>query len=306
MAHLPTLPTEASVLNPRESETLPALLDHSLSHYLRAIKAFPSLEIEEERDLALRYSQNGDLEAAHRLVTSHLKLVPKIAMRFRGYGLPMIDLISEGNLGLMHAVRKFNPELGYRLSTYALWWIKAAIQDFVIRSWSLVKIGTTSAQKKLFFNLRKMRQRIEAAESRSLGPQDVSRLAEALSVSEKDIEDMQQRLVYGGDLSLDDPIGHDEERPLHGIELLESPDPSQETLLVEKEAMRRDHQLLSDALAHLSDIERSVIQKRKMTEPPVTLKRLAEEFGRSAERIRQIEEAALKKMKLYMTTHREE
>jgi RNA polymerase sigma-32 factor len=273
---------------------LPGLTAESgLSHYLEEIRRFPMLEPQEEYMLAKSWREHGDRDAAHRLVTSHLRLVAKIAMGYRGYGLPISEVISEGNVGLMQAVKRFEPEKGFRLATYAMWWIKAAIQEYILRSWSLVKMGTTANQKKLFFNLRKAKSRINALDEGDLHPDQVKLIAKRLGVTEQDVVDMNRRL--GGDASLNAPI-RDEGDAGEWQDWLVDDAPSQERTLAESEELDNRRSALSDALGVLNDRERRIFEARRLADDPITLEELAEEFGVSRERVRQIEVRAFEKV----------
>ena len=264
-----------------------------LSHYLDQIRRFPMLEPKEEYMLAKRWREHGDTDAAHRLVTSHLRLVAKIAMGYRGYGLPISEVVSEGNVGLMQAVKRFEPDKGFRLATYAMWWIKASIQEYILRSWSLVKMGTTANQKKLFFNLRKAKSKISALQEGDLRPDQVKLIAQRLGVTEQDVIDMNRRL--GGDASLNAPIRDDGDSGEWQDWLADNSE-SQETVMAEHEELDNRRQALTSALEVLNDRERRIFQARRLADEPVTLEELAEEFGVSRERVRQIEVRAFEKI----------
>ncbi len=273
---------------------LPALGDErSVARYLREIRQFPMLEGSEEFILAKRWREHGDTEAAHRLVTSHLRLVAKIAMGYRGYGLPVSELISEGNVGLMQAVKRFDPDRGFRLATYAMWWIRASIQEYVLHSWSLVKLGTTAAQKKLFFNLRKAKRQIKAIEDGDLSPDQVRNLSEALGVTEQEVVDMNRRLS-GPDRSLNAPLK--DEAGGEWQDWLVDPRDDQETVSLESDELEHRRALLAAAMGGLSARERRVIEARQLVDEPATLETLSAEFGVSRERVRQIEARALQKL----------
>ena len=276
---------------------IPALTpEGSLSRYMEQIRTFPMLEADEEYMLARSFAERGDVTAAHKLVTSHLRLVAKIAMGYRGYGLPVADLISEGNLGMMHAVKKFDPDKGFRLATYAMWWIKASIQEYVLRSWSLVKIGTTASQKKLFFNLRRIKGQIGAIDRGDLKPEDVTHIADELNVSEKDVISMNQRMS-GGDHSLNTPLATTSgEEGTEWQDWLEDERPDQEAYFAETEELGQRHAIMQDAMQNLNPREVRIIEARRLAEPPLTLEELADEFGVSRERIRQIEVRAFEKL----------
>jgi len=274
--------------------SLPILTAESgLSRYLEEIRRFPMLEPHDEYMLAKRWREHGDREAAHKLVTSHLRLVAKIAMGYRGYGLPISEVVSEGNVGLMQAVKRFEPEKGFRLATYAMWWIKAAIQEYILRSWSLVKMGTTANQKKLFFNLRKAKSRISALEEGDLRPDQVQIIAKRLGVTEQDVIDMNRRL--GGDASLNTPI-REEGDAGEWQDWLVDDKVSQETILADTEELDNRKKALTDALSVLNDRERRIFEARRLAEEPVTLEDLAAEFQVSRERVRQIEVRAFEKV----------
>jgi RNA polymerase sigma-32 factor len=273
---------------------LPALKAESgLSHYLEEIRRFPMLEPQEEYMLARSWREHGDRDAAHKLVTSHLRLVAKIAMGYRGYGLPIAEVVSEGNVGLMQAVKRFEPEKGFRLATYAMWWIKAAIQEYILRSWSLVKMGTTANQKKLFFNLRKAKSKISALEEGDMRPDQVKLIAKRLGVTEQDVIDMNRRL--GGDASLNAPI-REEGDSGEWMDWLMDDSPSQERILADNEEKDNRHEALIGALDVLNDRERRIFEARRLADDPVTLEDLAGEFGVSRERVRQIEVRAFEKV----------
>jgi RNA polymerase sigma-32 factor len=274
--------------------TLPILTAESgLARYLEEIRRFPMLEPQEEYMLAKSWREHGDRAAAHRLVTSHLRLVAKIAMGYRGYGLPISEVISEGNVGLMQAVKRFEPEKGFRLATYAMWWVKAAIQEYILRSWSLVKMGTTANQKKLFFNLRKAKSKISALEEGDMRPDQVKIIAKRLGVPEQDVIEMNRRL--GGDASLNAPIRADGDSG-EWQDWLVDESTSQEARLAESEEFDNRRQALTDALSVLNDRERRIFEARRLADDPVTLEDLAEEFGVSRERVRQIEVRAFEKV----------
>jgi RNA polymerase sigma-32 factor len=276
------------------AQSLPILTAESgLSRYLDEIRRFPMLEPQEEYMLAKSWREHGDRAAAHKLVTSHLRLVAKIAMGYRGYGLPISEVISEGNVGLMQAVKRFEPEKGFRLATYAMWWIKAAIQEYILRSWSLVKMGTTANQKKLFFNLRKAKSRISALEEGDLRPDQVQIIAKRLGVTEQDVIDMNRRL--GGDASLNAPIREEGDSGEWQDWLVDDSD-SQEAVLAQSEELENRRSALSDALGVLNERERRIFEARRLVDDPVTLEDLAAEFGVSRERVRQIEVRAFEKV----------
>ncbi|MGC5781650.1 RNA polymerase sigma factor RpoH [Methylobacterium sp. NFXW15] len=273
--------------------TLPVLANEGgLSRYLDEIRKFPMLEPAEEFTLAKSWREAGDREAAHRLVTSHLRLVAKIAMGYRGYGLPIAEVVSEGNVGLMQAVKRFDPDKGFRLATYAMWWIKAAIQEYILRSWSLVKMGTTANQKKLFFNLRKAKGRISALEEGDLRPDQVAQIATRLGVPEQDVVDMNRRL--SGDTSLNAPLREEGEGEWQ--DWLVDNTPSQETVLVREQEGQNRLSALRDALGVLNPRERRIFEARRLAEDPITLEDLSGEFGVSRERVRQIEVRAFEKV----------
>lgn len=275
--------------------TLPVLSgEGGLATYLNAIKKFPLLKPEEEYRLATLWRDHGEREAAHKLVTSHLRLVAKIAMKYRGYGLPMADLISEGNIGLMKAVRKFEPERGFRLSTYAIWWIKAAVTEHVLRSWSLVKMGTVSAQKKLFFSLRKAKNKLKIFGSAELDGEQAAKLAETLKVPVRDVVQMNRRLA-ARDLSLNAPVSSEGESKEFQDTLIDD-SPSPEALATKTEEARIRGALLREALATLPDRERHILTQRRLRDDPVTLETLGNELGVSRERIRQLEVRAFEKI----------
>ncbi|HEY6257180.1 MAG TPA: RNA polymerase sigma factor RpoH [Xanthobacteraceae bacterium] len=267
--------------------------ESGLTRYLEEIRRFPMLEPQEEYMLAKSWREHGDREAAHRLVTSHLRLVAKIAMGYRGYGLPISEVISEGNVGLMQAVKRFEPDKGFRLATYAMWWIKAAIQEYILRSWSLVKMGTTANQKKLFFNLRKAKSRISALEEGDLRPDQVKLIAKRLGVTEQDVVDMNRRL--GGDVSLNSPI-REEGDSGEWQDWLVDDSISQETRLAESEEADNRRKALGEALTVLNERERRIFEARRLADEPITLEELADEFGVSRERVRQIEVRAFEKV----------
>ncbi len=266
----------------------------SLQRYLQEIRLFPMLTPEEEYTLGKRVREHGDREAAERMITSHLRLVAKIAMGYRGYGLPIGEVISEGNIGLMQAVKKFEPEKGFRLATYAMWWIKASIQEYVLRSWSLVKMGTTSSQKKLFFNLRKLKSRINALEEGDLRPDQVKLIAKKLGVPEQDVVSMNRRL--SGDASLNSQLRADGDGDGEWQDWLVDDTDSQETVMVRNEEAGLRNGMLSEALTKLDERERRVIEARRLQEDPATLDDLSKEFSVSRERIRQIEVKAFEKL----------
>ena len=277
-----------------QTSALPILTaERGLSRYLEEIRRFPMLEPQEEYMLAKRWREHGDRTAAHKLVTSHLRLVAKIAMGYRGYGLPISEVISEGNVGLMQAVKRFEPEKGFRLATYAMWWIKAAIQEYILRSWSLVKMGTTANQKKLFFNLRKAKSKISALQEGDMRPEQVQTIAKRLGVTEQDVVDMNRRL--GGDASLNAPIREDGDSGEWQDWLADDSD-SQETVMAEHEELDNRKQALTDALSVLNERERRIFEARRLADDPVTLEALADEFGVSRERVRQIEVRAFEKV----------
>jgi RNA polymerase sigma-32 factor len=274
--------------------TLPALnSDSGLSRYLSEIRKFPMLEPEEEFMLAKRYAEHADSEAAHRMVTSHLRLVAKIAMGYRGYGLPISEVISEGNVGLMQAVKRFDPDRGFRLATYAMWWIRAAIQEYILHSWSLVKIGTTAAQKKLFFNLRKVKGQLKAIEEGDLPPETVKEIATRLDVPENDVVDMNRRLS-SHDHSLNAPLRIDGDGEWQ--DWLVDETESQETRLANDQEFGRRSKLLERAMGILNPRERRILVERRLKEEPATLDDLSKEFGISRERVRQIEVRAFEKI----------
>jgi len=273
---------------------LPALKAESgLSHYLDEIRRFPMLEPQEEYMLARSWREHGDREAAHKLVTSHLRLVAKLAMGYRGYGLPISEVISEGNVGLMQAVKRFEPEKGFRLATYAMWWIKAAIQEYILRSWSLVKMGTTANQKKLFFNLRKAKSKINALDEGDLHPDQVKTIAKRLGVTDQDVVDMNRRLR--GDVSLNAPIRQEGDSGEWQDWLVDN-SPNAEVLMAESEEFDHRRQALSGAIGVLNPRERRIFEARRLAEDPMTLEDLAAEFGVSRERVRQIEVRAFEKV----------
>jgi RNA polymerase sigma-32 factor len=273
---------------------LPILTAESgLTRYLEEIRRFPMLEPQDEFMLAKRWREHGDRDAAHKLVTSHLRLVAKIAMGYRGYGLPISEVISEGNVGLMQAVKRFEPDKGFRLATYAMWWIKAAIQEYILRSWSLVKMGTTANQKKLFFNLRKAKSKISALEEGDLRPDQVKLIAKRLGVTEQDVVDMNRRL--GGDVSLNAPIRDDGDSGEWQDWLVDEVS-DQETRLAEDEESDNRKKALGEALSVLNERERRIFEARRLADDPVTLEDLAAEFGVSRERVRQIEVRAFEKV----------
>ena len=265
----------------------------NLALYLREIRKFPMLHADEEYMLAKAWQEHDDLEAAHKLVTSHLRLVAKIAMGYRGYGLPLSDLIAEGNVGMMQAVKRFDPERGFRLSTYAMWWIKAAMQEYILHSWSLVKIGTTAAQKKLFFNLRRLKRDIKAIEEGDLSPEHVAAISERLDVSKEEVVAMNRRLA-GGDQSLNAPIRMDGDGEWQ--DWLTDEKESQETRLGTAQEFRLRQKLLGEAMHGLNSREREIIVARRLHEPPVTLEELSKQHNVSRERIRQIEVRAFEKL----------
>lgn len=272
--------------------------DGGLARYLDEIRRFPMLEPQQEYMLAKRWKEHQDPEAAHKMVTSHLRLVAKIAMGYRGYGLPMGEVISEGNIGLMQAVRRFEPEKGFRLATYAMWWIRAAIQEYILRSWSLVKMGTTANQKKLFFNLKKAKSQIAALGEGDMRPDQVKIIATKLGVTETDVVDMNRRL--SGDASLNAPLRVDGEGEWQDW-LVDDVD-SIENRLVENEELDNRRKVLSQALGALSERERRIFEARRLADDPATLESLAEEFGVSRERVRQIEVRAFEKVQEFVTT----
>ena len=273
--------------------------EQGLNRYLQEIRKFPLLEPEEEYMLAKAWVDHEDPEAAQRLVTSHLRLAAKIAMGYRGYGLPQAEVISEANVGLMQAVKRFDPEKGFRLATYAMWWIRASIQEYILRSWSLVKMGTTSAQKKLFFNLRKAKSKLGALEEGDLRPENVAQIAKALSVSETEVIDMNRRLA-GSDASLNATVGS-EEGGAQWQDWLEDEDSDQANDYAERNEMDARRALLAQAMAVLNDRERDILVQRRLSEDPVTLEDLSESYGVSRERIRQIEVRAFEKLQAKMT-----
>ena len=272
---------------------LPMIAGESgLSRYLAEIKRFPMLEPQEEYMLAKSWREHGDRDAAHKLVTSHLRLVAKIAMGYRGYGLPIGEVISEGNVGLMQAVKRFEPEKGFKLATYAMWWIRASIQEYILRSWSLVKMGTTASQKKLFFNLRKAKSKISALEDGDLKPEQVAQIATRLGVPEQDVIDMNRRL--GGDASLNAPLREEGEGEWQ--DWLVDETASQEARLADREESDVRSHALQQALSVLNDRERRIFEARRLADEPVTLEELSTEFGVSRERVRQIEVRAFEKV----------
>jgi RNA polymerase sigma-32 factor len=277
------------------ARSLPSVSAHGgLTRYLEEIRQFPMLEPQQEYMLAKSWREHGDRDAAHQLVTSHLRLVARIAMGYRGYGLPVGEVISEGNVGLMQAVKRFDPEKGFRLATYAMWWIRAAIQEYILRSWSLVKMGTTAAQKKLFFNLRKIKSQLKALDEGDLRPDQVKQIATRLGVSEDDVVSMNRRL--GGDSSLNAPVRNDAESGEWMDWLVDDSAIDQETALAESEEKERRHDMLTEALKGLNERERRVFEARRLAEEPLTLEELSSEFGVSRERIRQIEVRAFEKV----------
>ena len=269
--------------------------DNNLGRYLEHIKKFPMLEAGEEYLLAKDWLEKQDTKAAHKLVTSHLRLVAKIAMGYRGYGLPIADLIAEGNIGMMHAVKKFDPEKGFRLATYAMWWIKAAIQEFVLKSWSQVKIGTTASQKKLFFNLRKIKGKINALEDGDLTPNQVNHIAKTLDVSEDDVVSMNRRML-GGDHSLNSQINRQDGEEAEWQDMLTDERDNQETQYVNHQEKNIRNKMMLEALDYLKPREKDIIIKRRLTENPKTLEDLSQEYKVSRERIRQIETRAFEKL----------
>ena len=273
---------------------LPVLSNEgSLALYLNEIKKFPMLSADEEYMLAKRYKEHGDSNAAHKLVTSHLRLVAKIAMGFRGYGLPLVDLISEGNVGIMLAVKKFDPEKGFRLATYAMWWIRAQIQEYVLHSWSLVKIGTTAAQKRLFFNLRKIKNQIKAINDGSLSPENVREIANRLNVKEGEVIDMNNRL-YSTDQSLNKKLNFESTEDWQDL-LVDEKD-NQDVLLEKKNQLIFRKELLTEAMKVLNEREREIIAARRLNEKPIKLEELSKKYKISRERVRQIEEKAFEKL----------
>ncbi len=273
---------------------LPVLSNEgNLAIYMQEIKKFPMLTAEEEYMLAKRYKEHGDSEAAHKLVTSHLRLVAKIAMGYRGYGLPITDLISEGNVGIMQAVKKFDPEKGFRLATYAMWWIRAQIQEYVLHSWSLVKIGTTAAQKKLFFNLRKIKNQLSSIDSGNLSPENVREIATRLDVKEVEVIDMENRL-FTSDQSLNVKLG--EEHDTEWQDLIEDKQETQDRIIENKDELDYRRSLFSKAFEILNEREKEIIKLRKLSENPLKLEDLSKKYKISRERVRQIEEKALEKI----------
>jgi RNA polymerase sigma-32 factor len=278
------------------SSNVPSLSsDSGLRRYLEEIRHFPMLAPEEEFELATRLREHGDMEAAHRLVTSHLRLVAKIALNYRGYGLPMAELIAEGNIGMMQAVKKFEPDKGFRLATYAMWWIKASIQEYILRSWSLVKIGSSATQKRLFFNLRRMKQRIGAYQDSDLTPAQVKEIARELDVEQQDVLDM-DRLMSRPTASLDAPISSTDGDTSMMDSLSNGEEDHDERMILVQESYNR-HQLLTEALVKLNERERDILMQRRLNEEPQTLEELSQKYGISRERVRQIENAAYEKLK---------
>ena len=274
--------------------------EQSLNRYLAEIKKFPVLTAEQEYMLAKRYAEHEDPEAAAQLVTSHLRLVSKIAHGYRGYGLPLSDLISEGNVGLMQGVKKFEPERGFRLATYAMWWIKASIQEFILRSWSLVKMGTTAAQKKLFFNLRRMKRNLDAYEDADLHPDDVAKIARDLGVPEQEVINMNRRMMLGGDASLNVSMRNDEEGSGQWQDFLADDTPLQDEIVADAEEATMRHEMLAEAMDSLNERERHILTERRLTDDPRTLEELSQEYDVSRERIRQIEVRAFEKLQKAM------
>ena len=270
-----------------------------LNRYMQEIRKFPMLDPEEEDMLAKRWVEENDTQAAHKMVTSHLRLAAKIAMGYRGYGLPQAEVISEANVGLMQAVKRFDPEKGFRLATYAMWWIRASIQEYILRSWSLVKMGTTSAQKKLFFNLRKAKSRIGALEEGDLRPENVAQIANDLGVTEDEVISMNRRMS-GGDASLNAMVSNDGEGAMEWQDWLEDEDADQAGDYEERNEMELRRELLFAAMSALNDRERDILTKRRLSEPVSTLEELSAEYSVSRERIRQIEVRAFEKLQLRM------
>jgi RNA polymerase sigma-32 factor len=273
--------------------------EQGLSRYMQEIRKFPMLEPEQEYMLAKAWVDHGDTEAAHQLVTSHLRLAAKIAMGYRGYGLPTSEVISEANVGLMQAVKRFDPEKGFRLATYAMWWIRASIQEYILRSWSLVKMGTTAAQKKLFFNLRKAKNNIGAIEEGELRPENVARIAHDLSVTEEEVISMNRRMA-GGDASLNAQVKSDGDGTAEWQDWLEDEDADQATALAEKDELESRHELLMEAMGALNERERHILTERRLKDEPVTLEELSQVYDVSRERIRQIEVRAFEKLQKKM------
>ncbi|SIT77349.1 RNA polymerase sigma factor RpoH [Pontibaca methylaminivorans] len=270
-----------------------------LNRYMQEIRKFPLLEPEEEYMLAKRWVEENDIEAAHKMVTSHLRLAAKIAMGYRGYGLPQAEVISEANVGLMQAVKRFDPEKGFRLATYAMWWIRASIQEYVLRSWSMVKLGTTSAQKKLFFNLRKAKARIGALEEGDMHPDNVKQIAEDLGVTEAEVVSMNRRMS-GGDASLNATVGADSEGALEWQDWLTDDDADQAADYAERDEMETRRELMLEAMEVLNDREKDILVKRRLSDEPLTLEELSGQYDVSRERIRQIEVRAFEKLQKKM------
>ena len=265
----------------------------NLSRYLQEIRRFPMLDVDEEYMLAKRWREHGDVDAAHQMVTSHLRLVAKIAMGYRGYGLPLADLIAEGNVGMMQAVKRFDPERGFRLATYAMWWIRAAIQEYVLHSWSLVKIGTTAAQKKLFFSLRKTKAKLQAIEDGDLPQETVKKIAHRLDVPQQEVVNMNRRLL-APDHSLNAPVRDDSEGEWQDWLVSDAPD--QETLVGDAEELDQRRGFLTSAMEDLNERERHILEERRLKDSPTTLEDLSREYGISRERVRQIEVRAFEKL----------
>lgn len=268
--------------------------DAGLVRYLEEIRKFPVLTESEENELAFKWYNDGDLEAAQKLVTSHLRLVAKIAMQYRGYGLPMIDVISEGNIGLMTAVKKFDPRMGNRLSTYAMWWIKATIQDYILKSWSMVKMGTSAAHKKLFFNLRKIKNKLFQANNGQVPANEIELIAKELDVSKEDVADMNARFTTQEASLNDNAYGDD---VIEVIDTIVEPSLSQEIQLIESDEMDYKREKFANAMLSLNDRERDIINSRRLLEKPIKLEELSQKYGISAERVRQIEDRAFQKLK---------
>jgi len=293
--------TNVTTRKPAAKLTMPALNgEQSLNRYLAEIRKFPLLTAEQEYMLAKRYQEHEDPDAAAQLVTSHLRLVAKIAMGYRGYGLPVADLISEGNVGLMQGVKKFEPDRGFRLATYAMWWIKASMQEFILRSWSLVKMGTTAAQKKLFFNLRRMKKQLEAYDDSDLSPEHLTKIATDLGVAEAEVVNMNRRMMMGGDASLNVSLRGDEEGAGQWQDWLADDRPLQDTVVAEAEEASVRHAMLAEAMDALNEREKHILTQRRLVDDPQTLEELSQVYDVSRERIRQIEVRAFEKLQKAM------